>query len=185
MNIARTLALLVIVAAPASFAACGGDKKEEPKTAVDAKPTATATTTATGTSGTTDKKDDPKASNVHIDKEILRACGIPEPEAFFALDSAHLQKQDLVPLDKVATCFTSGPMKGRGLRIVGHADPRGGSEYNMMLGQARADAVKEYLVNKGLDKSKADTTSRGAMDAQGHDEPTYAKDRRVDVLLSP
>jgi peptidoglycan-associated lipoprotein len=188
MKIAQTIALLSLAACPLLVVACGGDKPADPKTPADNKP-ATAQTTATPTAttaATVEKDKDPKASNVHIDKEILKACGIPEPEAFFALDSSNLRKQDLAPLDKVATCFTTGPLKVRGLRIVGHADPRGGSEYNMMLGQARADAVKEYLVGKGMDKAKADSTTRGAMDAQGHDEASYAKDRRpFDAVTTP
>jgi peptidoglycan-associated lipoprotein len=66
---------------------------------------------------------------------------------------------------------------------VGHADPRGGSDYNMTLGQSRADSVAMYLVKKGMDKSKAESSSRGAMDATGSDEPTWARDRRVDMML--
>ena len=87
-------------------------------------------------------------------------------------------------LDQVATCFSSGPLKGRQLKLVGHADPRGSSDYNMTLGQSRADSVAGYVVGKGLDKSKTESTSRGAMDATGDNEPTWAKDRRVDVLLA-
>jgi peptidoglycan-associated lipoprotein len=66
---------------------------------------------------------------------------------------------------------------------VGHADPRGGSEYNDTLGQKRADSVKDYIIGKGMEKSKAESTSRGAMDATGTDDPTWARDRRVDVML--
>jgi hypothetical protein len=43
--------------------------------------------------------------------------------------------------------------------------------------------VVKYLFSKGLDKTQASTTSRGAMDAKGTDEASWAFDRRVDVLL--
>ena len=66
---------------------------------------------------------------------------------------------------------------------MGHADPRGGSDYNVTLGQSRADAVAGYITSKGLDKAKTESTSRGAMDATGTDDPSWARDRRVDVLL--
>ena len=83
----------------------------------------------------------PTASNIHIAEEILRACNIPDADAYFAFDSSHLTAFDAGPLDAVATCFSRGPLAGRAMRLVGHADPRGASEYNIMLGQSRADAV--------------------------------------------
>jgi peptidoglycan-associated lipoprotein len=126
----------------------------------------------------------PTVSAVHISEEIAKTCGIGEPDAYFAFDSANVRPDDKRVLDLVVACFSTGPLKGRTLRLVGHADPRGESGYNMTLGQSRADAVGHYIVDRGLDKSKAESTSRGAMDAVGSDEPTWAHDRRVDLLLA-
>ena len=126
----------------------------------------------------------PSASAVRISDEIVRVCGIKAPDAYFAFDSANLRKDDIIALDQVATCFAQGPLKGRTLRVLGHTDPRGSSEYNMTLGQSRADSVAGYVTNKGLDKSKVQSSSRGSMDAEGSDEPSWAKDRRVDLLLA-
>jgi len=53
----------------------------------------------------------------------------------------------------------------------------------MTLGQHRADAVVKHLHSKGLAKSVMESTSRGAMDAVGTDEPSWARDRRVDISL--
>ena len=78
-----------------------------------------------------------------------KACGISEPDAYFAFDSANVRPDDARVLDQVATCFSSGPLKGRTLKLVGHADPRGGSDYNMTLGQSRADAVAELHRRQG------------------------------------
>ncbi len=125
----------------------------------------------------------PTASNVVISEEILRACDIPDADAYFAFDSAKLAAFDRGPLDQLATCFTRGPLAGRHLRLVGHADPRGTDDYNMTLGQYRADAVAGYLVGRGLATSQASSTSRGAMDASGTEETGWAHDRRVDVYL--
>jgi peptidoglycan-associated lipoprotein len=127
----------------------------------------------------------PTASAVHIDDAILSACGIEAPKAFFSFDSANVQGQDTSTLEKVATCFASGPLKGRSMKLIGHADPRGETEYNFVLGNSRADAVGGFLRSKGMDKSKISTTSRGELDASGTDETTWARDRRVDVLLTP
>jgi peptidoglycan-associated lipoprotein len=127
----------------------------------------------------------PTVSAVHISEEIAKTCGVGEPDAYFAFDSANVRPDDKRVLELVVACFTTGPLKGRTLRLVGHADPRGGSEYNMSLGQSRADAVGHYIIDRGLDRSKAESSSRGAMDAVGSDEPTWAHDRRVDLLLAP
>ena len=127
----------------------------------------------------------PTASQINISDEILKACGIEAPKAHFGFDSAHLRPEDTAPLDKIKECFTTGPLKGRTLRIVGHADPRGETEYNFVLGNSRADAVSGYLGGKGMDKAKLQTSSRGELDAVGTDETGWTKDRRVDLLLAP
>ena len=171
------VALAALMAAP--LVACGGDKPP-PKTSNDTK-----TTTATAGNNRLPEKapDSPTASAVRISDEIIKACGISAPDAYFAFDSANVRQDDARVLDQVATCFSTGPLKGRTLKLVGHADPRGSSDYNMTLGQSRADAVAGYIIGKGLDKAKTESTSRGAMDATGDSEPSWARDRRVDVLL--
>lgn len=128
--------------------------------------------------------DSPTTTAVNIDDAILKACGIAAPQAYFAFDSANLRPGDAKPLEDVAKCFISGPLKGRSLRLVGRADPRGETEYNMVLGQSRADRVGTFLQGKGMSKATISSSSRGAMDATGSDEPSWARDRRVDVLLA-
>src|ERR1700759_2521008 len=127
--------------------------------------------------------DSPTASAVRISDEIVKACGINEPDAYFAFDSANIRADDSQVLGQVIPCFTSGPLKGRTLKLVGHAAPRGDSDYNMTLGQSRADSVAGYMRSKGMDKGKTEETSRGAMDATGSDDPSWARDRRVDMML--
>jgi peptidoglycan-associated lipoprotein len=120
---------------------------------------------------------------VAISDEIRAKCGIPDADAYFPFDSAHVTSGDRSPLDRVVQCFTKGPLAGRSVKLVGRADPRGESDYNITLGQSRADAVGTYLATRGMDKSKAQSTSRGAMDAQGTDESGWQRDRRVDIVL--
>lgn len=127
--------------------------------------------------------DNPNQSQINISDEIKKACGISDADAFFAFDSANIREQDHRVLGQLATCFSSGPLKGREMRLVGHADPRGEPEYNMVLGGRRADNVKNFIVQKGLDQGRVSTTSRGEMDATGTDEATWSRDRRVDVML--
>lgn len=160
------------------LSACGGETPP-PKAADTAKTPAPSTENRLPPQA----PDSPTASAVRISDEIVKACGINEPDAYFAFDSANLRPEDAKVLMQIVTCFSTGPLTGRALKVVGHADPRGGSDYNMTLGQSRADSVATYLVKKGMNKSKTESSSRGAMDATGSDEPTWARDRRVDMML--
>jgi peptidoglycan-associated lipoprotein len=120
---------------------------------------------------------------ITVSDEIRRACGLSDQDAYFPYDSSALESQDIAPLTSIARCFSAGPLKGRTMVLVGRADPRGPSDYNLSLGQRRADSVEMYLDRHGVDRTKMDTSSRGAMDATGSDEAGWAKDRRVDVML--
>lgn len=127
--------------------------------------------------------DVPTRSNISISEDIKKACGISDAEAHFGYDSANVRPQDKAVLTKLATCFMTGPLKGRTMRLVGHADPRGDEEYNMVLGGRRGDNVKSAIAEAGMDATRMATTSRGEMDATGTDEAGWERDRRVDVML--
>jgi peptidoglycan-associated lipoprotein len=179
---------LVIFAAAASIAAfvagCGSDVKPEAKTADDAAATtARPVAAAKDTAPKLDTKS-PTSGSIQIDDKILKACG-DIPTAHFAFDSASIGPEAQGALDALARCFVSGPLKGsKGMRLVGHADPRGETEYNLALGQKRAGGVGEYLGTKGLEKSRIQTLSKGAFEATGTDEEGWAQDRKVDVTLA-
>jgi peptidoglycan-associated lipoprotein len=128
--------------------------------------------------------DTPTAPLVVISEEVLAACNLTGQNAYFAFDSSRITDFDLTALDEVAACFARGPMAGRKLQLVGHADPRGATAYNMALGQSRADAVTLYLIAAGVGYANVVATSRGALDATGSDETGWAHDRRVDVFLA-
>jgi peptidoglycan-associated lipoprotein len=164
-------------------AGCASDPKPPETPTSSVVPNSTITAPGPAAKPMTKADDDPKVSNINISDEIRKACGITDTEAFFAYDSANVRPQDKIVLKKLADCFSTGPLKGRELRLVGHADPRGEEEYNMVLGGRRADNVKTSIAAEGLSAAKIATTSRGKLDATGTDEASWAKDRRVDVVL--
>ncbi len=84
----------------------------------------------------------------------------------------------------LARCLSQGALKGRGLELTGRADPRGEPEYNMSLGESRADSVRRYLHDLGVQAERLRATSRGEIDATGTDESGWAYDRRVDIDLA-
>jgi peptidoglycan-associated lipoprotein len=124
---------------------------------------------------------------VNVSDEIRKACDIhlanvdDAPKFDFDESAVRVDAKDV--LNQVATCVTTGPLKGRSLELVGRADPRGEEEYNFALGNARAGSVRTYLVQEGVDPSAVTVTSRGELDATGTDEAGWQIDRRVDVTL--
>jgi peptidoglycan-associated lipoprotein len=67
------------------------------------------------------------------------------------------------------------------ITIEGHCDERGSEEYNLALGERRANAVKQYLVNLGVSSSRLRTLSYGEAKpaVQGHDEAAWRWNRRA------
>lgn len=172
--------LAISVALVAVVAGCGDDPKPPPKTADqvanNAPPPPPANAQAKPDTAS------PTSGSIHIDDKIVKACG-DLPTAHFAFDSASLGTDATVALDALARCFVTGPLKGRAMRLVGHADPRGETDYNLALGQKRAGSVAEFLNKKGLDKAHVETLSKGAFEATGTDEQGWARDRKVEVVL--
>jgi peptidoglycan-associated lipoprotein len=71
------------------------------------------------------------------------------------------------------------------LLIEGHCDERGTNEYNMALGDRRANAAKNYLVSAGVDASRVRTISYGEERPAdpGHDETAWTKNRRAEFII--
>lgn len=125
--------------------------------------------------------------NVNVSDELARLCNVTfgnvDRAPKFDYDDAELLPQDRDVLEQIAKCVTTGPLKGRKLALVGRADPRGEVEYNMALGEHRADSVKDYLTRLGVAEQRLSQTSRGELDAEGTNEDTWKRDRRVDIAL--
>ena len=150
-------------------------------------PPATATaTTSTSVTQTTSATPRP-AGHLVASSNLLQQCKIDvnneNTAPKFSFDATQIVGQDSAVLDQVARCVTTGPLKGRSLKLVGRADQRGEQEYNMALGSSRADSVAKYLQADGVAASQLTQTSRGKMDATGTDQAGWAMDRRVDIDL--
>ncbi|KWR78686.1 peptidoglycan-associated lipoprotein Pal [Cupriavidus sp. IDO] len=76
-----------------------------------------------------------------------------------------------------------GSNKGRKILIQGNTDERGTSEYNLALGQKRAEAVRRSLGSMGVPDSQMEAVSLGKEKpkASGHDEASWAENRRADI----
>ena len=120
---------------------------------------------------------------VNVSSDLRALCNLPTPKDApkFDFDASDLTPTDREMLQGLAKCMTDGPLKGKDVRLVGHADPRGESEYNMALGAKRSAGVKDFLSGLGVAETRLQQTSRGELDAKGTDEDSWLLDRRVDI----
>jgi peptidoglycan-associated lipoprotein len=174
LKITRALGAAACAIAFPLLTACAHDKPPAAETAAS-----TGTNTPT-TSATPQRKSD---QDVSVSQNIRDVCKIDDSDRSpkFDFDSSQLSSTDRDVLQQVAKCMTDGALKGKNIELIGRADPRGEQEYNMTLGSSRATAAHKYLNALGIDDKRMTETSRGALDATGHDEEGWSKDRRVDI----
>ncbi len=105
-------------------------------------------------------------------------CGGEENAVHFAFDKADLDAQARGILDKAASCLKAA--SGARVTVEGHCDERGTTEYNLHLGERRAEAVRKYLVNLGVPAKSVKTTRSGEERplCTEHTEDCWAKNRR-------
>jgi peptidoglycan-associated lipoprotein len=101
----------------------------------------------------------------------------------FEFDRDSLTDEAKAALDELAQALKANPQFA--ITIEGHADERGTVEYNLALGEQRAQAAKTYLVALGVDASRVDTISYGEQRPvdPGKDELAWAINRRVHFLV--
>ena len=99
----------------------------------------------------------------------------------FEFDSFNLSSKSIQTLKgAVAAMRNNSAIK---ITISGHADERGTREYNLALGQRRAESVKDYFTLNGINKSRVSVKSYGEEKplAFGTDEMSHAKNRRAEI----
>jgi peptidoglycan-associated lipoprotein len=99
---------------------------------------------------------------------------------YFDYDSFVIRSEAMPVIESHARFLQSN--KQRKAMLQGHTDERGGREYNLALGQKRAEAVQRRLMQMGVPESQIEAVSYGKEKpaAQGADEASYAKNRRVE-----
>ena len=102
---------------------------------------------------------------------------------YFDYDKAAVKTSELPKLTSVADYLKAHPQAD--LKVEGHCDERGTEEYNRALGERRALAVRERLVNLGVKSDRVTTVSFGEEKPAdpGHDEAAFAKNRRSEFIL--
>ncbi|HEY5932991.1 MAG TPA: OmpA family protein [Kofleriaceae bacterium] len=179
---------LAIVLVAAFAGGCGSKAKPKPTTTTDTPPDPVAKKPEKPVEAL---KDDKLVSpGLGVSGDIVQLCGIKAAASSgaaapkFEYDQYELTAEDRAVLDQIATCLTTGALKGKAVSLIGRADPRGTEEYNMGLGSRRSHSVGQYLGRLGVGEPQMLVTTRGAIDAKGTDESTWREDRRVDIQLA-
>jgi peptidoglycan-associated lipoprotein len=104
---------------------------------------------------------------------------VSSDRVFFDTDQYDIDGEDRATLDSQATWLKQYPNVR--VTIEGHADERGTRDYNLALGERRANAAKNYLATLGIDAGRISTISYGKErpDALGSDESAWARNRRA------
>jgi peptidoglycan-associated lipoprotein len=123
------------------------------------------------------------ATRKHIDELLARI-----EDAYFDYDKATLRTDAIDALRKDSTELRDilKDYPDYKLTIEGHCDERGSAEYNMALGQARAQAAKNYLVNVGIPTQQLGTVSYGKEKPACQDatESCWQKNRRIHIVAN-
>jgi peptidoglycan-associated lipoprotein len=101
---------------------------------------------------------------------------------YFDFDSYVIKPEFQSLLEAHARFLKANP--SRKVSIEGHTDERGGREYNLALGQKRAEAVRRALALLGVSDSQMEAVSFGKEKPalEGHDEAAWAKNRRAEIV---
>lgn len=101
---------------------------------------------------------------------------------YFAFDSSALDAAGKATLDAYAAYLNDHADVA--IILEGNCDERGSREYNLALGQRRADSVRDYLNGQGVDASRVDTVSFGEERpvCTGSGEACWAQNRRADIV---
>jgi len=164
-----------LIAGAALLSACSTPVKESAPAPVvekpveQAKPVADTRTVAPVQTASIDPLDDPKG--------VLAARSV-----YFDFDS-YVVREDGKPVVQNHSGYLT-KNKQRNILIQGNTDERGGAEYNLALGQKRAEAVRKSMSALGVPESQIEAVSLGKEKpkAEGHNEEAWAQNRRADIV---
>jgi peptidoglycan-associated lipoprotein len=106
-------------------------------------------------------------------------------DAFYNYDESTLDDAAQAALTASANWLKGREGAGYSLLIEGHCDERGTEQYNLALGDKRANSAKDYLVTLGVDAGRIRTVSYGEERPfeEGHDDSSWAQNRRAHLVL--
>ena len=102
----------------------------------------------------------------------------------FDFDSARLRAQSMPVLMNLARAMQGDRLNSSKFAIIGHTDAVGRFDYNMALSARRADAVREFLLQHGVDDGRLSVQGRGSTALLNPQQPAAAENRRVEIAVT-
>lgn len=171
------------------LSACGGQPAPEPVTPVDDDSDRIAAEEAARREAEERRRAEEEEARRRAEQEQLareataRARAILEARVHFDYDRSDVRADaEQTLMEKVPVLQSNPDVR---LRIEGHADERGSTEYNLALGERRASAVREFLTEYGISASRLDTQSFGKERplAEGSNEDAWERNRRAEFQI--
>ena len=127
----------------------------------------------------------PRGSDTVGRGDPLKQGQLAQRSVYFDYDSNSV-KDEYRGLVQAHSRYLTADKRDAKIRIEGNCDERGSREYNLALGQRRAEAVKKIMTVLGVTGARIETTSYGEEKpaATGHDESAWAQNRRADIKYS-
>jgi peptidoglycan-associated lipoprotein len=127
---------------------------------------------------------DARAAREAAEREAQRVRAVLETRVFFDYDRSELRPEARRVLDEKAQALREAP--DIRLRVEGHADERGSTEYNLALGSRRASTVVDYLTGFGLSATRFELASFGEERplTRGNGEEAWSQNRRAEFLIT-
>jgi peptidoglycan-associated lipoprotein len=176
----RVVQMVLVVAAAIALAGCPKKIETKPDAGASSPTPATSGTSTSGLPATTNQA----ASDMAAEQAALQDLQKLGMVIYFDYDKAEI-KSEFVSVVAAHAKFLNGNAS-RKVRLEGHTDERGSREYNIGLGERRAQKVRQALLLQGVSEAQITTISYGeerpAM--SGSDEEAYAKNRRVEISYS-
>lgn len=172
-------AALALLAA-AVLAGCASTPLEDTKAPVESRSTGAAG--GAGAGGASSATAQSKVTPVDLAKTDATAMGNLPRVVFFDFDSYVVKDEFRSTVEANAKVLSADRKKK--VSIEGHTDERGGREYNLALGQKRAEAVAKSLALLGAADNQMEAVSFGKERpaVQGSDEAAWAKNRRAELI---
>ena len=171
----KNIVLTVLVAA--ALAGCASKETQTDTPVADRSSVSQPQAANRPSTNTTPSTQRPVAGNPLVDPSNI----LSKRSVFFDYDS-NAVKDEYRGLVQAHSRYL-GDKRDSKIRIEGNCDERGSREYNLALGQRRAESVKKVMTVLGVSDGRIETVSYGEEKpmAQGHDEQSWSQNRRADI----